>query len=70
VNDSFHLVWNPSGHNPNFRHPDRDSAITEAERLARAHPGQQFFVLAATDLRIVDAMQRIELQPTVFEPPF
>jgi hypothetical protein len=44
----FFLVWSPQGmYPPKFRHPTRESATTEAERLARLHPNSQFFVLEA-----------------------
>lgn len=62
------MVWNPSRNPPTYQHPDRLSAINEAERLARLNPGDEFYVLAATDLRCVDNMQRVELQS--FQPPF
>ena len=32
---------------PVFRHPSKQSAITEAERLAREYPGQEFTVMEA-----------------------
>lgn len=58
----FWLVWSPTGaKSPSFRHPSEHSAITEAERLARTAPGQQFYVLHATNLRYVDDMTRIVL---------
>ena len=43
----FFFVWNPSGHAPSFRHPDMQSARTEADRMARLNPNQQFWVLEA-----------------------
>ncbi|WP_042297134.1 hypothetical protein [Paraburkholderia bannensis] len=55
----FYLVWSPTGQTPpTFKHQSRQSAVMEAERLARAHRGQKFFVLATTDSRIVDDMVR------------
>lgn len=60
---SFWMVWNPQGNQPAYQHPTRDSAIAEAERLARKCPGHQFYVLAATDLRVCDNMQRVALWP-------
>lgn len=55
----FFLVWSPSGSTPpTFKHQSRQSAVVEAERLARANRGQKFFVLATTDSRIVDDMVR------------
>ena len=59
----FWMVWNPARHAPTKRHPSQASAITEAERLARANPGESFFVLEASALRCVDGMQRVDLRP-------
>lgn len=57
--NQFFLVWSPSGSTPpTFKHESRQCAVTEAERLARIHRGQTFFVLAATDSRVVDDMVR------------
>lgn len=41
----FWFVWNPNSLNPRFKHDTVESATTEAERLARMHPGQEFIVL-------------------------
>ncbi len=41
----FWIVWNPEGRNPSRRHDKGALAVTEAGRLARANPGQQFFVM-------------------------
>lgn len=60
---SFWMVWNPQGNQPTYKHPTRDSAVAEAERLARKCPGDQFYILAATDLRVCDNMQRVTLWP-------
>jgi|HubBroStandDraft_2_1064218.scaffolds.fasta_scaffold14614_3 hypothetical protein len=59
IEDAFWLVWSPTGARaPRFRHPSEQSATTEAERLARAHPGQLFVVLEAIAARRVDSMIR------------
>lgn len=42
----FWLVWNPEGRSPMIQHLELSLAKAEAERLARAHPGQQFYILA------------------------
>lgn len=47
IEEKFWMVWNPSGRQPSFRHHSRESADTEAKRLAALNPGQQFFVLKA-----------------------
>jgi hypothetical protein len=68
--DEFWLVWCPTGNkSPSHRHSSEGLAIVEAERLARAVPGQKFYVLHATELRCVDAMQRVILFKTD-QPPF
>lgn len=43
----FWMVWNPAGRAPTFRHTTQAFAQAEAERLAKEHPGQSFFVLHA-----------------------
>ncbi len=48
----FWLVCNPERINfqpPNFRHDTYESAVTEAQRLARAHPGCAFHVLGSME---------------------
>jgi len=41
----FYMVWTKTGHKPRFIHGDEGSAVAEAERLARLHPGKKFIVL-------------------------
>lgn len=44
----FRVFWMVLGDStPNYRHMSEASAKTEAERLARAHPGKEFYVLCA-----------------------
>lgn len=43
----FWMVWSPQGRAPTFKHTSKDSADTEAARLAKLNPGNQFFVLKA-----------------------
>jgi len=45
MNTPFWLVWNPVGTNPKFRHASEIQATTEAKRLAKDCPGQNFYVL-------------------------
>lgn len=67
----FWFVWNPAGRNPQHRHDSRELAITEAERLARNHPGETFIVLQSVCARRVDNMQRIDMRPDLdMEIPF
>ncbi|QCP50176.1 hypothetical protein FAZ95_13900 [Trinickia violacea] len=57
--NAFWLVWSPTGARPpKHRHLSERSAIQEAERLAREHPGELFVVLEAIASRRVDAMVR------------
>ena len=71
----FWLVWNPSRDMPQVKHNTREAAIDEATRLAKLHPGEQFYILCATG--IVENIIRIEInmkdkppewgKPIVFE---
>lgn len=45
MTEPFWVVWNPERGLPRFQHQTFTAAKTEAERLARLHQGQQFFVL-------------------------
>jgi hypothetical protein len=38
------------GNSPKVRHANRQDAVREAERLAKANPGIQFFVLEAVEM--------------------
>jgi hypothetical protein len=49
----FWLVWTKNGRNPRRSHTTEESAITEAERLARKFPGTKFLVLRCVTKRIV-----------------
>lgn len=59
---SFWMVWNPEGRAPTYRHTSEGSAKTEAERLARANPGQTFVVLESVCARRVDDMICIDMR--------
>lgn len=42
----FWLVWSPQGdRSPIFKHQTAAAAEREAERLADAHPGREFYVV-------------------------
>lgn len=58
----FWFVWNPGGRNPAFRHRSEESAVDEAERLARNNPGETFVVLESVCARRVDSMLRIDMR--------
>lgn len=63
----FWVVWNPSHGAPTFRHGSATSSHDEAQRLARANPGQQFIVLRAeSGYRTCEPLQRTDFN----EPPF
>lgn len=47
MKDAFYIVWNPEGGNPRVRHEHFTRASDEAQRLALAHPGKDFFVMQA-----------------------
>ena len=57
----FWLVWQPESGSPSIRHETKQAAITEAERLARAHAGRRFYVLAADHFIIKDELQHVLL---------
>ncbi|MBF6987237.1 hypothetical protein [Cupriavidus sp. IK-TO18] len=61
IAEKFWIVWSPTGMAPpKYRHSGYGSAVTEAERLAREHPGQEFIVLGAETARKVDNMTRTD----------
>jgi hypothetical protein len=68
----FWLVWCPTGSKPpSHRHASEQSAIAEAERLARCAPNAKFYVLKATEVRYIDAMKRVILiDRDDDQPPF
>ena len=66
----FWMVWCPDKSQPRYRHDTERGAIAEAERLANAHPGERFYVLAAIAAREVNNMHRIELLDPDSELPF
>lgn len=41
------MVWRENGYSPNKVHVSQELARGEAERLARAHRGERFYVLEA-----------------------
>jgi len=45
--NKFWVVWNPNAGAPTFRHPTREQALAEAERLAARNPNAAFVVLEA-----------------------
>jgi hypothetical protein len=56
--DIFFYVFNPVGSKPSFKHLSRAEAETEAKRLARINPGQEFFVLqSVSSFKAVDVVE-------------
>ncbi len=51
--EPFWLVWNPQGYNPQRKHNTEEGATREAERLARANPGQTFIVMESVGALVV-----------------
>lgn len=43
----FWIIWTPAttARNPQAQHPSEAVAVAEADRLAKLHPGQTFFVM-------------------------
>lgn len=58
----FWMVWNVGGNPPRHQHSYEHEAITEAERLARAHPGEAFVVLEAIHARKVSDMRSLNFR--------
>ena len=60
VESEFWLVWNEHKKEfpPKFKHEYEKQAEAEAERLAKANPGQTFVVLKSVSYRVVDSMVR------------
>lgn len=56
VRPTFWLVWRDGGFNstPHHKHAYENEARAEAERLAKQHPAQRFYVLPATEYAVVD----------------
>ncbi|MBN8639323.1 MAG: hypothetical protein J0M07_28650 [Anaerolineae bacterium] len=63
--DKFWMVWNPGASFPSVRHPARELATREAERLAANHVTDSFIVLEAVSvsraLRVSTEMLEEEL---------
>lgn len=60
----FYLVWSPQGASPpRHRHVSHQAAREEAERLARANPGREFFVVLALSRSCTVASITEKLQP-------
>lgn len=62
TDDAFWMVWNEAREVPRVKHPSYESAVREAERLARTNPGETFHVLIATDAFIKQDIKRTRLE--------
>ncbi len=60
---AFWFVWNEGGRAPAHKHQSQESAMQEAERLARKHQGQTFVVLESVCAMRVDSLQVTDLRP-------
>ena len=58
----FWMVWNENSLTVSMKHDSKESAHGEAERLARKHPGQRFYVLSAIQSCVVADVQWTHLQ--------
>lgn len=43
----FWMVWAPAGRAPTYKHHSKESAVLEAQRLAKLNPNSDFYVLKA-----------------------
>jgi hypothetical protein len=57
----FWVVWNPKGSLPTKCHASQIIAEVEAQRLAQASPGNQFYVLRAVSLTRMTKVETISL---------
>ncbi len=55
----FWCVWREGGGSPTVQQPSFEKAKREAQRLARANPGQQFVVLAAAIAFVKDDVREV-----------
>lgn len=53
--EQFWLVWREDSSMARYRHPSKQHAMIEAERLAKLNPGECFYVLKATGGVVADA---------------
>jgi hypothetical protein len=46
----YWAVWRVGSRFPKVKHPDEETALIEASRLAEQHPGKSYVVLLATEV--------------------
>jgi hypothetical protein len=68
VSDIF-FVWSPGGGQWKQKHTSYDSAQTEAERLAKVNPGQEFFVLGALGSAKIEIISHRIFKEFLIETP-
>jgi hypothetical protein len=66
----YWLVWREGGEAPTYRHPDEDSATTEAERLSKLNPGKPFVVLCPVSRITAESLKVENFDPTDDGIPF
>ena len=68
MNHAFWIVWSPTGtYPPRAMHPEEETAVREAQRLARGKHGHAFYVLQA---RSVSRKVDVETTRLPAECPF
>lgn len=60
----FWMIWSPQGRAPTYQHTSRVSADAEAERLAKANPGAEFFVLKAVSGKTANQPEALDIKIT------
>lgn len=59
----FFIIWNPEGKTPpSVKFTNREDAQKSAEGMARSFRGQEFFVMEARSLSVVDGVKTTELE--------
>lgn len=68
--ECFWIIWSPTGSTPpSYRHELYQSAVQEAERLARASRGDEFYVMRAETMRKVNDMVSVDyVHPNDYVP--
>lgn len=67
MRSTFWFVWNTNGRAPAFKHETAESAKTEAQRLARAHRGEEFIILQAVGGAVLkDPVEEIKFDDIPF----
>jgi hypothetical protein len=66
--DRFYMVYGIGRGGPTYRHPTKESAHKEAQRLAEANPGSSFVVLKAT--KAYHAGKPVARQVELSDPDF